>query len=431
MSLPILYAANEKSFDHNGFGILADCVSCAVTEKTTGEFELTMEYPESGKRADLFELDQIIKAKPNRAANPQLFRIYSISKPMSNNITISAQHISYDLSGIPVAPFSASSPTDAFSHITNGMLVPSQFTFETDLSTFGELIIEKPSSVRSVIMGTSNSVVNSFGGELEFDNFSIKLHKNRGSDKGFSIRYGKNLKSLTQDENCADVITGICPYYVDSDNGSVFMLSDPVVYASNEFDHNKIVPVDFSKEFEKKPTEDELFNAAIDYMAYNNIGVPKVSLNISYVQKDIDDLALYDTVSVVFPKMKINTKAVVNTIVYNVLLDRNESISIGTIMPNIADTILMQRKDIAQKTDIGAPASRVQSSGLNSVLTIFDAGFHILGTKQLVKTMTFGVSAGRDGWPVINIAGEERQVEWADNGDGTYSMVGKLVGGEG
>ena len=50
------------------------------------------------------------------------------------------------------------------------------------------------------------------GGEFQFDNFTVKLHKSRGSDTGATIRYGKNLISAEQERNIGDVITAIFPY---------------------------------------------------------------------------------------------------------------------------------------------------------------------------------------------------------------------------
>ena len=39
-----------------------------------------------------------------------------------------------------------------------------------------------------------------YGGEYEWDNTTVKLHSQRGTDRGVTIRYGKNLTDLTQEE---------------------------------------------------------------------------------------------------------------------------------------------------------------------------------------------------------------------------------------
>ena len=90
MSYPILYSATETEFDHNGFGILADCVSCEVSEEANGAFELSMRYPMDGIHFEDIVDRSIIKAKADRFREPQLFRVYSVGKPMSGIVTILA-----------------------------------------------------------------------------------------------------------------------------------------------------------------------------------------------------------------------------------------------------------------------------------------------------------------------------------------------------
>ena len=111
MSYPILYSATETDFSNNGLGILGDCVSCEVTEEANGIFELAMQYPMGGIHYEDIADRSIIKAKADQFRNPQLFRVYAISKPMSGIVTVLAEHISYDLSGIPVQPRKTTSDT--------------------------------------------------------------------------------------------------------------------------------------------------------------------------------------------------------------------------------------------------------------------------------------------------------------------------------
>ena len=132
LSYPILYRATEKKFDNNGIGILCDCISCDVTEEANGIFELTMKYPMDGIHFEDISDRSIIKAKPDPFRDPQPFRVYSISKPMSGIVTVLAEHISYDLSGIPVSPFSANSVADALNGLKVNAATDCPFEFWTD-----------------------------------------------------------------------------------------------------------------------------------------------------------------------------------------------------------------------------------------------------------------------------------------------------------
>ena len=188
MSYPILYSATETNFDHNGIGILSACVSCEVTEEANGIFELAMQYPMDGVHFAEIGDRAIVKAKADQFRAPQLFRVYAISMPMSGIVTVLAEHISYDLSGIPVKTFSASSASSALAGLKNNAVVDCPFNFWTDKSTSANFKVSVPASIRSRLGGVAGSILDVYGGEYEFDNYTVKLHNNRGMNRGVSIR---------------------------------------------------------------------------------------------------------------------------------------------------------------------------------------------------------------------------------------------------
>jgi phage-related protein len=61
---------------------------------------------------------------------------------------------------------------------------------------------------------------------------------------------------------------------------------------------------------------------------------------VEYNEKGlVDRISLFDVVNVEFPALGVSTTAKVNKIVYDVLLDRIEKVTIGNKKENIADTI--------------------------------------------------------------------------------------------
>lgn len=349
MSYPVLYDANEKEFAHGGFGFLSDCIQCEVTEEANGEFELFMRYPIDGIHFEDVNTRCIIKARLDDYRDPQLFRIYSISKPMSKIVTIRAHHISYDLSGVPVSPFSASSAQNALSGLKQNAAVDCPFEFWTDKETTENFIVAVPSSIRSTLGGSVGSVLDVFGGEYEFDNYTVKLYNNRGEDRGVFIRYGKNLLDINQEENVSSVATGVYPYWSDFETGEVLELPEKIINAPGQYDFIKILPLDASYDFIEKPTEDELRYFAEKYVSENQIGTPSVSLSVSFAQianseeyahlRLLERVGLFDTISVEFPLMKVSTKAKVVRMVYDILLDKVKSVQVGSLRTNIADTV--------------------------------------------------------------------------------------------
>lgn len=212
----ILYNENETQFSTLGLGVLKDAVSCFVEEHLNGSFELEMQYPVDGAHYNDISLRKIIFVKPNVYDNPQAFRIYSISKPIEGVVTINAEHLSYDLSGYVVDPFDA--PVQgiqaAFTAINSKVVGSFPFIFETDITnTDSDFNVQVPSTVRSLLAGQDGSLLDTFKGEYKFNNYRVILNQHRGKDRGYSVRYGKNLTEVTQELKSNKLYTDIYPYF--------------------------------------------------------------------------------------------------------------------------------------------------------------------------------------------------------------------------
>ena len=360
MSYPILYSATETNFNHNGIGILSACVSCEVTEEANGIFELAMQYPMDGIHYDYISDRAIIKAKADQFREPQLFRVYAISKPMNGIVTVLAEHVSYDLSGIPVKPFSASTASSALTGLKENAVVDCPFDFWTDKTTSANFKVETPTSIRSRLGGVAGSILDVYGGEYEFDNYTVKLHSSRGKNRGVSIRYGKNLTDIQQDQNCSNVATGVYPYwYLETDVGNVLIeLPEKIVPAPGTYNFVKIRTLDLSSEFDVQPTHEQLREKTQKFIKANNIGIPSISLSVSFAQLEqteeykslalLERVSLFDTVNVEFPTLGVSSTAKAVKMVYDVLANRVKSVTLGSIRANIADTIANQQQEIQQ-----------------------------------------------------------------------------------
>ena len=211
--IPTLFAPNATDFTKNGIGRLSDAVSCVVHEARNGEFELEMVYPVDGRHyADIVH-SAIIVAKPSARRTNLAFRIYQISRAMRGRVTILAQHISYQLNWIPVAPMTATNLTNALQYLKSGAAETCPFNFSADFTSDNDFAIPLPSSIRSYLGGRRGSILDIYGGEWLFDNYNVRLCRSRGSDNGYTIRYGKNLVSLEQEESILNTYTGVYPYW--------------------------------------------------------------------------------------------------------------------------------------------------------------------------------------------------------------------------
>ena len=354
---PILFDSTEKSFNHNGIGILSDAISCIVKAELNGQYELTLQYPVSGLHRKGLCMRNIILAKADPVSDLQPFRIYKISKPMNRVITVNARHIVYDLSGTAVIPFSAVNAQKALAGMSTNAVSGCDFAFFTHLETEAVFDVAKPATVWSLLGGTKGSVLDVYGGEYEYDRWNVILHGRRGMDRGMHIRYGKNLTSLEQDENCADCYTGVLPFWVDRESGAVTMLKNKIVQAEGVFNYVKIYPLDLSGDFEKKPTEKELTSAAVDYMKEKALCEPVVGWKVEYVALEqteeykgmaiLERVLLGDTVHVDFADMEISVSARAIASEYDSLLERHNSVTLGQYKQTITDTIVRQGKSLA------------------------------------------------------------------------------------
>lgn len=368
--IPILYGKTENDFTYNGIGFLIDATKCIVTEERNGSYECLLQYPITGQWYAQIEDGCIIKAKANDTSEPQLFRIYKSSKPLNGIVTYSAEHISYDLNGIPTLGFFVNNvtPQMAITQAIQEAGLSSPFTATSDITTLNSTAILTPCSVRAILGGQAGSILDVWGGELEFDNFIVRLHNRRGSDSGVSIEYGKNLKDLKQESNIAECYTHIMPYAVCSEetekgeqNQACVYLSEKVLPLSfcENIGHNKAYIMDFTDRFKdgEEITESALRAKAIEYIGATQLGTPKVTLNVSFVQlwqteeykniAPLERVKLCDIVTVKFSELGVESKAKVIKTVYDALNERYESVTLGDVKETFSDTVIETGKQIA------------------------------------------------------------------------------------
>ena len=199
--IPILYSVNEKEYLTEGLGALSDAISCYVTEERNGMFELEMQYPVEGIHFEQISHSAQIMADAADGVTGQIFRVYKITKPLNGIVTIKAQHVSYQMSHIPVDPFTANTAAEALQGLKLHAVEDCPFEFWTDKSTTATYKQTIPESIRARLGGQAGSILDVYGGEYEWDNYTIKLHAKRGNDNGVVLRYGKNITDITQEEN--------------------------------------------------------------------------------------------------------------------------------------------------------------------------------------------------------------------------------------
>lgn len=379
----VLFPADATTFDNQGLGSIVDAVSCNVHEVLNGEFEMEMQYPITGMQYKNLQNRRIIYSKHDPYSDPQPFRIYRITRPMNGIISIYARHVSYDLAGIPVGVFDANNAQSAMQGLKNNSLVANPFLFETTMPTVANFSCQYPQPCRNLLGGQEGSILDVYGGEYEWDEWTVHLQSRRGLDNGVRITYGKNLIDIEQDENIANMKTGIVPYWINSENGEVIYSSPQIIQAPGEFNFSSVVPVDFGDKFESQPTPEQLADAGQQYVTNNKIGVPTVSIDLSFAQLEqyslyesteaLERVRIGDTIHVFFAQLGINVSSRIVETNYDPILNRYNSVSVGSVRANIAGTIADQQQQIDDLTQNPTLSSAFKKAVASLTQTILGA----------------------------------------------------------
>ena len=350
--IPCLYRSDERLFNHNGIGKISDAEDATVIEGLNRKYELEIKYPTFGIHYGEIKQDTIIMAQPGPDLDPQPFRVCRITKPLGGRVMIYAKHLAYDLAGITTDPFSLSGPSAAFRAMKDNATVECPFDFVTDIQSDEIISASVPKDIWSLMSNGKGAMLDVFGGEYLFDRFTVSLMKQRGEDRGVTIKYGKNLTSFEQDENISECYTAVHPYWKNSE-GTLVQLTERIVQCEGNFQHVKILPLDVSQEFEQQPTEAQIRGFTTRYIADNDIGKPKTSWKISYVDRGqtveyqdryiFDKVYIGDTVTIDYEEIGINVKSRVTETRYKPLLERYESVTLGDVKATMASTIVSNK----------------------------------------------------------------------------------------
>lgn len=343
--------------DNTILGNLTDCTACTATEERNGIYEAKFTVPMQSDIYSKIQTGRFISAKPNDISNNQKFRIYKrFDDKIAKTTTFYCEHIRYKLAGIPVAPDTYSgTPASILSDMLTSVNANTEFSAWSDISTVKDITMEIPSSAGAMLAGQKGSLLDVFGGEFEFDNYTVKLHQNRGQEKKTEIRYRKNLTGFTCTEDTTNTYTHVYPYYRNEDSVYV-QLDNKIITLANasNLPFVRCYFLDLSAEFDTPPTKAQLQAKANAFINANDLDTVARHYKVSFVPlwqtEEYKNLAvlercsLCDTVTVIHEKEKVKAK-IIRT-VYDVLNERYISIEMGNAKSNFAQTVGQQLKQV-------------------------------------------------------------------------------------
>lgn len=338
--------------DDTCLGYLPEAMSCIVHEARNGEYTGTVTLPITARHFDKLHEGGILKLKPNDKSDLQLFRINAINKTLSGNVTLTCNHISYDLKKVAVGPFSATGIQNVLTEIGRKTIGTTPFTIVTDIvNTTSKFKLEEPKNYREVLGGTEGSLLDVFSGpggycEFEFDNLVTHVWAHRGEDRGVVIEYGKNLIDITQDYDVSSVYTHIVGY-CKKDN--TVIVGDIVQVTPVQIPKTFIVDLTDKLEENETPTVARVTQLTKEYVNQNDITVPNIDITISMrslrntdqydILRELETIHLCDYVTVRVPFIGIETLVEVIELDYDMLNEEISSITLGNSTKSLATTI--------------------------------------------------------------------------------------------
>lgn len=349
MAYPILYKANETNFEHLGVSVLSDASKCHVSREKNGIYILEFDYPVNGKDVEKIKEGMYIKSDAGYRTKNQRFVVSKITKSQ-NEFKIYCQHISQvktTMNAIRPDISITGSALMALSTWRDNLLDSrDEFFVNSDITTVNSTTwkVENIENARDALGGKAGSILDVWGGEYEFDNLNITLHKSMGIDNPTIIAYGKNLLDLEQEQSILETYTSVFPFkrYTDDNNREQLITLPEILLDSthlNKFTHRRILKVDFSSD-ENLKTVEQLRSKAKTYIKSNNVGVPKTNLKINYQDLSkvegvfdnpaLEKIDLCDRLKVYYSELGIlNENAKVVKVIWDVILEENHEIEVG------------------------------------------------------------------------------------------------------
>lgn len=439
--IPILYESTEVAFTSNGLHRLIDTISCVVIEERNSIYECDFEYPVNGQYYDEIKCGRIIGVKHDDSSDIQPFDIVSFTKPIDGIVSFHAVHVSYRLKGCVVQAANINSLSDALTALASA--TPSNpFTYSADFTANGYAAAFDgvPRSVRQVLGGVEGSLLDAYGGEYEWNKFSVVLHNQRGTTVDFAVRYGFNMVDYNDETDYSDAYTSAIPYWIgqDANGDQTTVVGNKVSSGLTPYDgREKCVPMDLSESFEDEPTTAELEAFALAKMTGNDVNNPRQNIKVDFVR--LQDFSEYhgfdsllqcklcDKILVVFPDYQTSTYFKIVRTEYDVLEERFTSMELGTLSVTLAEALGVNNDSGSYKGSSGGGGGGVTGVKGDAELTYRTGNVNLtaanIGALPANTAIHNVPSGGTTGQVLAKNSGTDYDLKWASVGSGSISDV--------
>lgn len=350
-----LFGQTDTDFTSNGDRVIIP-FKAVVHKEDNGAFYLELET-DTSYADDLIEGRIVVAPTPQ---GEQPFRVSNVQKT-KHKILTNCQHVFFDTKNYLIRQVTINEKDGgvALDQLNLAATPESPFTTISDVSTINSMECNLMSLCEAI-----EGLVEGWGGHLDLDGFTIGFRQNIGHDNGVVVRYAKNLKDITCQENWDNVCTKILPVgqdgimlpevYVESPN----QYDLPYVKTQN-FDQSNVLRENYTDSAGNLDTEaynnaliEDLRSKAQTYLSIN--ALPQTNYTLSANLEKITDIG--DTVIVKDERLSIDIETHVISYSYDCILDKYKELEFGNFkkkLSGLTDQIQQTAQDVADNTVSG------------------------------------------------------------------------------
>lgn len=340
-----LFGATDREFGSNG-DIVINPIRAKVHKGDNLSFyletELGLEY------INEITSGRIIVCDTPQGQQP--FRIGNIEKT-NGRIKLTANHVLHDAKNYLISDSNVvnKSCNDALDHLNAATEPASPFTMLSDITSQNSY-----RCVRTTLYDALNEVLERWGGHLVADGFNISILSSITTDNGAIIRYGKNLKQITCDENWDDVVTKLMPVGKDG-----LKLPEEYLVSSVQYEIPYVKTVTFQQDIEEEayPTEEEYRQALINDLRQQGANyleshsLPKVNYSLSANLNKVTDVG--DVIHVSDERYGVEFETSVISYEYDVVAKQYTNLEFGNFrksLTNLRSEITANTQKVAEES---------------------------------------------------------------------------------
>lgn len=381
------YKPSNTNFNKNG-DIKLQPLNAILKLELNGicEIEFEHSYDKEG-RWKTIENFGVIKSDVCYSKNPQLFRIYDVSKGMFG-VKVKTRHIYFDL--IDKNIIDSRAVNFSCETALNLILTGTPFKGHSDIDLTNTAYFIKMNALSAISGDSDNTILSRWGGEVIADNFDVYVNHRIGGDYGVKVKYARNMLDIDLAENTDEITTRVYPQayngimlpelYIDSPLINKYPIIKERYMDLGDLKLKEDCSGEDEEGFETKEALYEAMREKVKEAYSNGLDKPKISgkVDIAILEnteeykefKNLVNIGIGDTLTVEHKNIGVDIKTRCVGLEWDILNKKYNSVTLGELYTDYfdkQDLVKEQLENILNKDgSVKAESLHGIVSGLNT-----------------------------------------------------------------